>query len=67
MFARQPCYPILHTRDVGQWLCAPPFRVVCLYQAITLIAKEAYLTSMQLDCTDRWTRPGGPWALRTVR
>ena len=33
MFARQPCDPIPRMRDVGQWLCVPPFRVVCLYQA----------------------------------
>lgn len=33
MTARQPCYRIPRTRDVGQWLCVPPFRVVCLYQA----------------------------------
>ena len=30
--ARQPCYPILATLDLGQWLCAPRFRVVCLFR-----------------------------------
>jgi hypothetical protein len=34
VFARQPCYPIPRPRDVGQWLCVPPFRVVCPYQAL---------------------------------
>jgi hypothetical protein len=33
VFARQPCDPIPHARDVGQWLCVPPFRVVCPFQA----------------------------------
>jgi hypothetical protein len=38
VFARQPCDPIPRPRDVGQWLCVPPFRVVCLYQAFGLPA-----------------------------
>jgi hypothetical protein len=50
VFARQPCYPIPRTRDVGQWLCVPPFRVVCPYQAFTLAAKDAYFTRTQ----QRW-------------
>jgi hypothetical protein len=33
-FARQPRCRIPLARDVGRWLCVPPFRVVCLYQAI---------------------------------
>ena len=33
MFARQPCYHVQAVLDVGQWLCVPPFRVVCLFQA----------------------------------
>jgi hypothetical protein len=31
-FARQPCYRIL-AEDLGQWLCVPPFRMVCLFRA----------------------------------
>jgi hypothetical protein len=31
--ARQPCCLIPRPRDVGQWLCVPPFRMVCLCQA----------------------------------
>ena len=30
--ARQPCGPIPLTWGLGQWLCVPPFRVVCLFQ-----------------------------------
>jgi hypothetical protein len=33
-FARQPRCHIPLARDLGRWLCVPPFRVVCLYQAI---------------------------------
>jgi hypothetical protein len=47
VFARQPCYPIPPVRDVGQWLCVPPFRVVCLYQAFTLAVKDAPFTRMR--------------------
>jgi hypothetical protein len=32
--ARQPCDPILPAQNVGQWLCVPPFRMVCLDQAL---------------------------------
>jgi hypothetical protein len=32
-FARQPCYRIPRTRDLGQWLCVPPFRMVCPFLA----------------------------------
>lgn len=28
----QPGSPIPDTQDVGPWLCAPPFRMVCLFQ-----------------------------------
>jgi hypothetical protein len=34
--AREPCDRIPPLRDVGQWLCVPPFRVVCLYQALRM-------------------------------
>ena len=61
MFARQPCDRIPRMRDVGQWLCVPPFRVVCLYQAFTLVAKEAYFTRMQ----QRWYR-SLDWARRAL-
>jgi len=47
VFARQPCCPIPPVRDVGQWLCVPPFRVVCLYQACTLTVDDACVTSTQ--------------------
>ena len=33
MFARQPRRHIQTFLDVGQWLCVPPFRVVCPCQA----------------------------------
>jgi hypothetical protein len=52
VFARQPCDPIPPVRDVGQWLCVPPFRVVCLYQACTRAVDDAYFTSTQ----QRWCR-----------
>jgi hypothetical protein len=32
--ARQPCCRIPKYQNLGQWLCVPPFRAVCLYQAI---------------------------------
>src|SRR5262245_36756306 len=32
-FARQPCYRIPKTRDLGQWLCVPSFRMVCPFLA----------------------------------
>jgi hypothetical protein len=32
--ARQPCYLGQPALDLGQWLCVPPFRVVCLCQAV---------------------------------
>jgi hypothetical protein len=32
-FARQPCCHIPVYRNLGQWLCVPSFRMVCLYQA----------------------------------
>ncbi len=38
-FARELCYHIPVIRDLGQWLCVPPFRVVYLYQAL-----NAYMT-----------------------
>jgi hypothetical protein len=44
VFARQPCDPILSSQDVGQWLCVPPFRVVCLYQAWTLTVNDVCVT-----------------------
>ena len=31
---RQPRYHVLLIEDLGRWLCAPPFRVVCLYLAV---------------------------------
>jgi hypothetical protein len=54
VFARQPCYPIPRPRDVGQWLCVPPFRVVCLYQAFTCAVNDACLPSTQ----QRWSGTG---------
>src|SRR5262245_24518674 len=33
VFARQPCRHVQRLLGVGQWLCAPPFRVVCPCQA----------------------------------
>jgi hypothetical protein len=53
--ARQPCDPIPRPRDVGQWLCVPPFRVVCLYQACTRAVNDVCVTRTQ----QRWYRPGG--------
>jgi len=37
-FARQPCCPIPSLQDVGQWLCVPPFRAVCLFQALNYLS-----------------------------
>jgi hypothetical protein len=50
MFARQPCDPIPCPRDVGQWLCVPSFRMVCPYQAFTLVVNDAYFSRTQ----QRW-------------
>ena len=47
MCARQPCYPIPIPRDVGQWLCVPSFRMVCLYQAV-LVDFELTVTELIL-------------------
>jgi hypothetical protein len=55
VFARQPCDPILCSQDVGQWLCVPPFRVVCLYQAFTRAVKDACVPSTQ----QQWSGTGG--------
>ena len=34
-------------QDVGQWLCVPPFRVVCLFQAtLTGVADDGVLVLM---------------------
>ena len=55
MFTRQPCYPIPRPRDVGQWLCVPPFRMVCPYQAIILAAEDASFTRTPY----RWYKASG--------
>ena len=55
MFARQPCDPILSSQDVGQWLCVPPFRVVCPYQAFT----RALTTFASPERNNDGTEPGG--------
>ena len=34
-FAWQPCCPIASV-DLGQWLCVPPFQMVCPCQSITM-------------------------------
>jgi hypothetical protein len=52
VFARQPCYHVQAFLDVGQWLCVPPFRVVCPFQAsyclcVTLLFQD--LASSLLD------------------
>jgi hypothetical protein len=64
VFARQPCYPIPRTRDVGQWLCAPSFRRVCLYQAFTRAVKDADVTRTQQRGYTTWgaakRAPGHP-------
>jgi hypothetical protein len=56
VFARQPCDPILSSQDVGQWLCVPPFRVVCLYQAFTHAVNDACVTRTR----PRWSGTGAP-------
>jgi hypothetical protein len=55
VFARQPCDPIPRMRDVGQWLCVPPFRVVCLDQACTRAVHDACFTRTR----QRWSGTGG--------
>jgi hypothetical protein len=68
VFARQPCDPIPRLRDVGQWLCVPPFRVVCLYQAFTLAVNDAGVTrTPRNDGPAPGVPPGGPWAPRPRR
>ena len=37
MLARQPCDPIPAARDLGQWFCVPPFRVVCHFSVRNLV------------------------------
>jgi hypothetical protein len=59
VFARQPCDPIPRPRDVGQWLCVPPFRVVCLYQAFTLAVKDVGVTERNNDGIGQGVQPGG--------
>ena len=34
VFARQPCDHIPISRELGQWFCVPPFRVVCLWRVV---------------------------------
>src|SRR5215510_3529163 len=36
VFARQLCRHIPRDRDLGQWFCVPPFRVVCPYRVVKL-------------------------------
>src|SRR5262249_14408075 len=36
--AWQPCYPIPSIQDLGQWLCAPSFQVVCPFQVLNDIS-----------------------------
>ncbi len=55
--ARQPCYPIPRPRDVGQWLCVPPFRMVCLDQALHGVA-DGPVRREQKRCQ---ARPPGRW------
>jgi hypothetical protein len=67
VFARQPCDPIPRPRDVGQWLCVPPFRVVCLYQAFTFAVNDACVTRTQQGWYGSGAQPCGLWAPRTRR
>ena len=34
---RQPCY----LKKIGQWLCVPPFQMVCLLRVMTLYGKKS--------------------------
>lgn len=43
-FARQPCYRIL-AEDLGQWLCVPPFRMVCPFQTYRNVIQNVRLVS----------------------
>jgi len=38
VFARQPCCHIPNSRELGQWLCVPPFRVVCPWRVLDVLA-----------------------------
>ena len=40
VFAWQPCNLISNPQDVGQQLCVPPFRVVCLYQVLVHLVHD---------------------------
>ena len=53
MFARQPCYHLQTCPDLGQWLCVPPFRVVCPYRERTFV-----ITPIRFS--NRYTRMGLP-------
>jgi len=50
-FARQFCHPILH-EDLGQELCAPPFQVVCPFQALVLLTLTSVFDLWQICWTD---------------
>jgi hypothetical protein len=63
VFARQPCYPIPPPRDVGQWLCVPPFRVVCLCQASRCPFHSAFSAAMKVNALHYFAR-GVPVSIR---
>jgi hypothetical protein len=44
VFARQPCHHIQNPLDVGQWLCVPPFRMVCPFRDKTLVSLPVCLS-----------------------
>ena len=50
--AWQPCYRIPAWRNLGQRLCVPPFRMVCLFQALNLSRSlvESFQAIMEPTC-----------------
>ena len=49
MCAWRPCDRIPSYRNVGQWLCVPPFRVVCLFQVSGSVARRALLSTFPVS------------------
>ena len=46
--ARQPCYHVPAMPNLGQWLCVPPFRVVCLLRVLRLNVKNTEIYMQKL-------------------
>jgi hypothetical protein len=52
--ARQPCYHVQAFLDVGQWLCVPPFRVVCPFRASYCLFGKLLFLSLASSLLDQF-------------